>query len=136
MLVDQESVIRLGKGRPWELTLKDSFDGRVGRPSGVKEPAIHRIATTDVTGDGQEDVILFDDARHQVTVLTRGEKGLVALGSWKVFDDRTYPYGGKEEQQIAEPRVLIGFDADGDHAQDLALLCQDRLIIYVAREKD
>lgn len=134
MLVDQDSVIRLGKGRPWELTLKDSFDGRVGRPSGVKEPAIHRITTTDVTGDGQEDVILFDDARHQITVLGRGEKGLVALGSWKVFDDRTYPYGGKEEQQVAEPRTIIGFDADGDHAQDLALLCQDRLIIYVARE--
>ncbi|HEY4311490.1 MAG TPA: hypothetical protein VGN12_18725 [Pirellulales bacterium] len=134
MLVDQESVIRLGRGRPWELTLKDSFDGRVGRPSGVKEPAIHRIATTDVTGDGQEDVILFDDARHQVTVLGRGEKGLVALGSWKVFDDRTYPYGGKEEQQITEPRVVIGLDADGDHVQDLALLCQDRLIIYIARE--
>jgi hypothetical protein len=134
MLVDQESIVRLGKGRPWELVLKDSFDGRVGRPSGVKEPAIHRLATTDVTGDGQEDVVLFDDARHQLTVLSRGEKGLDALGSWKVFDDRTYPYGGKEEQQIAEPRGVIGFDADGDHVQDLALLCQDRLIIYLARE--
>ncbi len=75
MLVDQDSVIRLSKGRPWELTLKDSFDGRVGRPSGVKEPAIHRIATTDVTGDGQEDVILFDDARHQVTVLRAAKRG-------------------------------------------------------------
>jgi len=134
MLVDQESVVRLGKGRPWELVLKDSFDGRVGRPSGVKEPAIHRIATTDVTGDGQEDVVLFDDVRHQLTVLVRGEKGLAPLGSWKVFDDRTYPYGGKEEQQVAEPRAVIGLDADGDHAQDLALLCQDRLIIYIARE--
>jgi hypothetical protein len=134
MLVDQESVVRLGKGRPWELVLKDSFDGRVGRPSGLKEPAIHRMATTDVTGDGQEDVVLFDDVRHQLTVLVRGEKGLVPLGSWKVFDDRTYPYGGKEEQQVAEPRAVIGLDVDGDHAQDLALLCQDRLIIYLARE--
>ncbi len=135
MLVDQESVIRLGRGRPWELALKDSYDGRVGRPSGVKEPAIHRLATTDVTGDGQEDVVLFDDARHQLTVLVRGEKGLTALGSWKVFDDRTYPYGGKEEAQVAEPRAVVGLDADGDHAQDLALLCQDRLILYLAREQ-
>ena len=134
MLVDQESVVRLGKGRPWELVLKDSFDGRVGRPSGVKEPAIHRISTTDVTGDGQEDIVLLDDARHQLTVLARGAKGLAALGSWKVFDDRTYPYGGKEEQQIAEPRAILGLDVDGDHAQDLALLCQDRLIIYIAQE--
>jgi hypothetical protein len=134
ILVDQERVVRLAKGRPWELTLKDSFDGRVGRPSGVKEATIHRIITTDVTGDGQEDVVMFDDVRHQLTVLTREEKGLVSLGSWKVFDDRTYPYGGKEETQIAEPRTVVGFDADGDHHQDLALLCQDRLIIYLARE--
>ena len=134
MLVDQESVTRLGRGRPWELSLKDSFDGRVGRPSGIKEPAIHRIATTDVTGDGQQDIVLFDDARHQITVLSRGEKGLTPLGSWKVFDDRTYPYGGKDEQQIAEPRAVMGLDVDGDHIQDLALLSQDRLIIYIARE--
>lgn len=132
--VDQERVVRLAKGRPWELTLKDSFDGRVGRPSGVKEATIHRIITTDVTGDGQEDVVLFDDVRHQLTVLVREENGLVSMGSWKVFDDRTYPYGGKEETQIAEPRTVVGFDADGDHHQDLALLCQDRLIIYLARE--
>ncbi|MBI2823644.1 MAG: hypothetical protein HYX69_03010 [Planctomycetia bacterium] len=134
MLVDQERVVRLGRGRPWELALRDSFDGRVGRPSGVKEATIHRITTTDVTGDGQEEVILFDDVRHQVTVLGRTDKELSPLGSWKVFDDRTYPYGGKEEQQIAEPRAVVGFDADGDHCQDMALLSQDRLIIYLARE--
>jgi hypothetical protein len=106
----------------------------VGRPSGVKEATIHRILATDVTGDGQDEVVLCDDKRHQLTVLGRSDKGLSPLSSWTIFEDRTYPYGGQDGAQVPEPRAIVGFDADGDSRQDLALLCQDRLIIYMARE--
>ena len=134
VLVDQDRIVRLSPGRPWELTLRDSLDGRVGRPSGVKEATIHRILSTDVAGHGQDEVVLCDDKRHQLTVLGRTDQGLKPLSSWTVFEDRTYPYGGQEGAQVPEPRTVVGLDADGDSRQDLALLCQDRLLIYIARE--
>ncbi len=134
VLVDQDRIVRLSPGRPWELALRDSLDGRVGRPSGVKEATIHRLLTSDVTGDGQDEVVLCDDKRHQLTVLERTDEGLKPISSWTVFEDRTYPYGGQEGAQVPEPRTVVGLDADGDSRQDLALLCQDRLIIYMARE--
>jgi len=134
VLVDQDRIVRLSPGKPWELTLRDSHDGRVGRPSGVKEATIHRILATDVSVGGHDEVVLCDDKRHQLTVLGRTDQGLKPLSSWTVFEDRTYPYGGQEGAQVPEPRTVVGLDADGDSRQDLALLCQDRLLIYIARE--
>ncbi|HUY35365.1 MAG TPA: hypothetical protein VMV69_21655 [Pirellulales bacterium] len=134
MLVDKDRVVRLSRGQPWELKLIDSLDSRVGRPSGVKEATIHRVLTTDVTGEGMDDVVLCDDHRHQLTVLARTAEGLTPLLSWPVFEDKTYPYGGVEGSLVHEPRVVLGLNADGDAYRDLALLCHDRLLIYIARE--
>ena len=78
--------------------------------------------------------MLCDDRRHQLTVLVRGDRELKPLVSWQVFEDKTYPYGDEKDAQIAEPRVVVGLDADGDSRRDLALLCHDRLVIYLARE--
>src|SRR5262249_15504228 len=47
VLVDQDRIVRLSRGKPAELKLVDSIDGRVGRPSGVKESTIHRFFVTD-----------------------------------------------------------------------------------------
>lgn len=134
MLIDQERVVRLSSGRPWELALRDSVDGRVGRPSGVKEATVHRVMSADITGDGNEEAILCDDQRHQITVLERQENVMKPVLTWTVFEDRSYPYGGNEGTMAAEPRALIALDADGDQKQDLAMLCNDRLLIYVAQE--
>ncbi|HWB13071.1 MAG TPA: hypothetical protein VG826_27855 [Pirellulales bacterium] len=134
ILVDQDRLVRLSRGRPWELKLLDSLDSRVGRPSGVKEATIHRILTTDLTGDGIDEVILCDDRRHQLTMLERTETKLEPRLSWPVFEDQTYPYGGTQHNQVSEPRWIVGFNADGDDKQDAALLCHDRLLFYMARE--
>jgi hypothetical protein len=134
MLVDQDRLVRLSRGRPWELKLIDSLDSRVGRPSGVKEATIHRILTTDLTGDGIDEVVLCDDRRHQLTVLERTETKLEPRLSWPVFEDQTYPYGGTQHNLVSEPRSIVGLNADGDHRQDAALLCHDRLLFYMARE--
>ncbi|HEV7226124.1 MAG TPA: hypothetical protein VGN42_25680 [Pirellulales bacterium] len=135
MLVDQDRVIRLSRGQPWELKLIDSLDSRVGRPSGVKEATIHRIMTTDLTGDHVDEAILCDDHRHQLTVLERTEDKLKSVLSWPVFEDKTYPYGGVQGSLVTEPRMVIGLNADGDDRRDAALLCHDRLLIYMASEK-
>ena len=136
MLVDQDRVIRLSRGQPWELKLIDSLDSRVGRPSGVKEATIHRIMTADLTGDQIDEVLLSDDHRHQLTVLERTDDKLKSVLSWPVFEDKTYPYGGVQGSLVAEPRNVVGLNADGDEYRDAALLCHDRLLIYMARESE
>lgn len=134
LLVDQDRLTRLSAGRPVELQTVASLDSRVGRPSGVKQATIHRLMVTDVSGDGASDVILCDDVRHQLTVLAPVGGSLVPRLSWQVFEDQTYPYGGVQENQAAEPRTVVGAEVDGDGRQDLAMLCHDRLLIYIARE--
>ena len=137
MLVDQERIVRLSQGGPWELELLESIDGRVGRRSGVTESTIHRILVTDLDGDGIDDVVLCDDRRHELTALVRTEAGLERSVSWRVFDDRKYPYdGGESKDLVSEPRLVVALDADGDDARDLVLVSQDRLLIYLGRDPD
>ena len=100
----------------------------------MKEATIHRFLVADVTGDGNEDVLLCDDKRHEFTGAHATDKELKELISWQVFEDQAYPYGGEHESQVTEPRAVVGLDADGDGRPDLALLCQDRLLIYMSKD--
>jgi hypothetical protein len=132
LLIDQDRIVRLSRGRPVELKLIDSIDSRVGRPSGVKEATIHRLQVTPVLKADEDDVVLCDDRRHQLTVLARAADGLKPLLSWQVFENLAYPYGDDKESEVVEPRLVLAFDADGDGRRELAMLCQDRLVIYMA----
>lgn len=135
MLFDSDRVVRLSAGKPWELKLVDTMDGRIGRPSGVREATIHRLAAADADGDGRDEVLFCDDRRHQLTALARREDRWESLASWQVFEDGKYPYGdGGDGVATSEPRTILSFDADGDDRRDLALLSQDRLVIYIGRE--
>ena len=56
--------------------------------------------------------------------------------SWPVFEDKKYPYAdGDEAPMVKEPRAVVALDADGDGRQDLAMVCHDRMLIYLARDK-
>ena len=135
VLVDQERIVRIARGEPWELKLLESVDGRIGRRSGVSESTIHRILVTDLDGDGGDDVALCDDRRHELTALLRGPEGLRRSVTWKVFEDRKYPYDGGESRDLeAEPRRIAGLDADGDGVRDLVLVSQDRLLVYLGKD--
>jgi hypothetical protein len=143
VLIDQDRIVRLSRGEPWELELVESLDGRIGRRSGVSESTIHRILATDVDGDGGQDLLLCDDRRHQLTaVLRRPAAGAVAAAlersvTWQVFEDRKYPYdGGDSRELVPEPRQVAGCNADGDDARDLAVISQDRLVIYLGRDPE
>ncbi len=137
VLVDQERIVRLADGSPWELKLLESIDGRVGRPSGVREATIHRIICTDLDGDGGDDIALCDDRKHELTAMLRVAEGLRRAVSWKVFEDRKYPYdGGESKETVAEPRRIAGLDADGDGRRDLVLVSQDRLVVYLGKDEE
>lgn len=136
LLLDQERIIRLSRGQPWELKLIDSIDSRVGRRSGVSESTIHRMFTGDLSGDGADEVVLSDDRRHQLTVLVRETEGLKSTVQWQVFEDSKYPYGdGGDGGLVPEPRRVVGLNADGDKVRDLALISHDRLILYVGKDQ-
>lgn len=135
LLIDQDRLLRLSRGAPWELKLIDSLDGRAGRPSGLRENTIHHLFALDVLGDATDEVVLADYRRHQLTLVERTADGLTSLASWPVFDDSKYPYGDEAGPRLVEePRRVISFNADGDAVRDVAMLCHDRLLIYVARE--
>lgn len=135
-LIDGDRIARLSAGRPWELKLRDTIDGRRGRPSGVKEATIHRFFTADIDGDGRDDVVLCDDRKHNMSVMERNGDELRDVVSWQVLEDQAYPYGEERSSvPVAEPRSIVSFDADGDGNRDLGLLSQDRLLLYVGREE-
>lgn len=135
LLADGTQVIRLSNGKPKTLELIDSLDGRGESGGDGRHPAIHRMMTVDVTGDGHQDVLLADDAEHQLTLLKHGEEKLQPLMDWQVYEDEKYPYGDgggfQAGQTESEPRSVAAGDFDGDGKQDLALLSQDRLLIYL-----
>jgi hypothetical protein len=57
--------------------------------------------------------------------------------TWKVFEDRKYPYdGGESKGMVSEPRRVAGLNADGDAARDLVMVSQDRLVIYLGTDKE
>lgn len=143
-LVTDDGIIRLAPGRSPSLELIETLDARAALPDVPGEPRIDRIFTTDVLGDGQPELVLSDDEAHRLSVLARRPAGddapaaLEPIITWPVFEDRKYPYGGinpfGQSSRATEPRGLIGLDLGGDGHQDLAMLCHDRLVIYLARE--
>ena len=54
--------------------------------------------------------------------------------AWPVFEDKKYPYGYDEDSAVGEPRAIVVADLDGDGGRDLAMLCHDRLVLYLTRE--
>ena len=137
ILLSNDTLTVLKPGSRGELTLIQSLDNPMERALAASESEVSRVMTTDVTGDGREDVLILDDQRHEVMVL-RDKDGLLApLASWRIFDDHSYPYGGGgmtlDGAGSAEPRDIDGLDIDGDGVQDLAMLCHDRLLIYTSQ---
>ncbi len=140
LLLGQDRVTHLSEGRSRELKLVGVIDERVGRAGGVRKTRFHRLSTTDIDRDGYDDLVLYDQLQHRLTVLGLTDVGnqkspLLPKIAWPVFDDKVYPYSNESDNLVKEPRAVLAVDLDGDQQQDLVLLSHDRLIIYLAREK-
>jgi len=104
-----------------------------GRESRPRANRFDRLLSADLTGDGQEELIVSDDEKHTLSVYGADMKPWCA---WPVFTDTKYPYGGDERQSRGprEPRQIMGADLDGDGVQDLILSSQDRFVIYLGKD--
>ena len=138
LLSTGQGVVRLSEGQRKQLDVVQSIDARVGRPGSARDATVHRVTAVDLTGDGQHEAVLADDQTHELTALSvaPGEELYTPLMSWQVFENQAYPYGGSSDDVNSEPRAIQGLDLDGDHARDLVMLVQDRLVIYLGDAAD
>jgi len=88
----------------------------------------HEISSGDVNGDGFLDLIVLDAGEQSMAVLSFSETGrLVPITRFKVFESRLFQGG---EPREFEPSMAMVVDVTGDGADDVVLLCHDRMLLY------
>ncbi len=93
----------------------------------------HEISTGDVNSDGFLDLVVLDAGEQSLGVLSFSESGrLVPITRFKVFETRMFQGG---EPREFEPSMAMVVDLTGDGADDVVLLCHDRVLIYPQTKK-
>ena len=88
----------------------------------------HEISSGDVNGDGFLDLVVLDAGEQSMAVLSFSETGrLVPITRFKVFESRLFQGG---EPREFEPSMAMVVDVTGDGADDVVLLCHDRMLLY------
>lgn len=137
MLTTGTGLSRLSEGSDPVLKSDGALDAEGAKAAGARDGAMHRLLSADLDGDGKEELLVCDDEKHQISAFSADFKPWM---TWPVFTDQKYPYDGHaqsgREGLPREPRQVMGSDLDGDGKQDLIMACQDRLVIYLAKDAD
>ncbi len=93
----------------------------------------HELSSGDVNGDGYLDLLVLDAGEQSMGVLSFSESGrLVPVTRFKVFESRLFQGGEPREY---EPSIAFVSDLTGDGADDVILLCHDRVLLYPQMRK-
>jgi hypothetical protein len=86
-----------------------------------------------VNGDGFLDLVALDAGEQSLGVLSFSESGrLMPITRFKVFESRLFQGG---EPREFEPSIALIADLTGDGADDVVLLCHDRVLLYPQTRK-
>ena len=94
----------------------------------------HELGVGDLNQDGMTDIVVLDAGKQMLDVLgvSRANTLLPAI-SFRVFESRLFSGG---EPREFEPSQAIIDDLTGDGADDLVLMCHDRILLYPQMTKD
>lgn len=98
---------------------------RSHEPPTDKTQYFHGIAA-DLDGDGTKELVLVDAHLSGLQVLVAQAGKLERALAFPVFERPA------EEERESEPRELVSGDFNGDGLADLAVLCHDRVLVYVS----
>lgn len=88
----------------------------------------HEIVVGDVNGDHHVDLVALDAGEQMADILTFSDaRRLLYATGFKVFESRMFSGG---EPREFEPSMGAIADLTGDGADDLVLLCHDRILLY------
>ena len=88
----------------------------------------HELASGDVNGDGFLDLVSLDAGEQSLGIMSFSESGrLIPATRFTVFESRLFQGG---EPREFEPSTALIADLTGDGANDLILLCHDRVLLY------
>jgi len=123
---DGFAIARLEGGR---TTFEEVASYRADRPQQVD----HELSAGDINGDGFVDLVVLDAGEQTLGMLSFSQSGrLVPISRFKVFESRIFQGGEPREY---EPSMSVIADVTGDGADDVVLLCHDRMLVYPQTKK-
>jgi len=93
----------------------------------ARDAALWVFAVGDMNGDGKPDVAIIDRGNRGIEIVSYDPKdGFKQALHWTIYEKKLH----EERRTQGGPHDLVIADFDGDGKQDIALLVQDRLIVY------